>query len=275
MLAAWFQEPEVRQFLTARGVHTAVEIDQRMALYKAARQQFDGADPWKDTEIAEVRPAPESLVQSFAQLEAQAAQRGWFDGLPREVVIVSLGELRAFQFTVDRPYAGSFRVGPHATLQDLAAVTLPTQPSPIPLQVSGDNTGLTVSAPGPNLRVQGMSLEGSADGQTRLSVDLTFGSPLVQVAEFEGQFSLKNGYHRVVGLLSQGITHAPVLLVHCANYAQTGAVGQGFFASHIMQGPKPPLLKHYLSPFAVEFNATEMHKAIRFRPDEFQLVVPE
>ena len=97
----------------------------------------------------------------------------------------------------------------------------------------------------------------------------------MQVAQFEGHCLLKNGYHRVVGLLSQGITHAPVLLVHCANYAQTGAAGQGFFAAHIMQGPKPPLLKHYLSAFAVEFNAAEMHKAIRFRPDEFQLVVPE
>ncbi len=275
MLAAWFQEHEVRQFLTVRAVHSASEIDDLLGHYTEARRLFDAAPPWESIESVEIRNAPANVIQAFKEREGQAVQRGWFDALPHEVVVVSLAELRAFQFTVDRPYAGSFRVHPHATVEDLAAMTLPSQPVGFPLQISTDNMGLTVSAPGPNLRVQGMSLEGSPDGRTRLTVDLTFGSPLMQVAEFQGRFLLKNGYHRAVGLLSQEITHVPVLLVHCSDYSQTGATGQGFFTPQIVQGPKPPLLKHFLSKFAIEFNATELHKAIRLRPDEFQLAVPE
>jgi len=120
-----------------------------------------------------------------------------------------------------------------------------------------------------------MGVQASDGGPLRFTVDLTFGSPFVQVAEFEGRMLLKNGYHRVVGLLAHGVSHAPVILLQCADYAQTGAAGPGFFARHVLMGPKPPLLKHYLSPFAMEFNAADLHKTIRLRPDEFLMPVPE
>ena len=265
----------MRQLLTTRGIHTVEELEERVKAYQTGRRAFEETAAWGASELTEVLPAPEGLVTRIANLEAQATERGWLDGLPHEVVVVSLGQLRAFQFTVDRPYANSFRTEAHASVETLGAITLPDQPPAFPLQVSGDGAGLTVSAPGPNLRVQAMSLEGQAGGRTRLTVDLTFGSPFVQVAEFQGTMLLKNGYHRAFSLIAQGVTYAPVLLVHCTNYAQTGAAGQGFFSGAVVMGEKPPLLKHFLSPFAIEFNAVDLHKAIRFRPDEFQLAVPE
>ena len=274
LLSAWFSEPDLRQYLQMRGHHTPLELEALIDAYHAARSLHEQAPPWGDSEHVEIGAPPQGVANRVAQLETQAVQRGWLDKLPHEVVIASLSELRAFQFTVDRPYAGSFRVEPHATLETLGLITLPDQPPAFPLQVSGDGSGLMVSAPGPNLRVQGMALEGQP-GFTRLTVDITFGSPFVQVAELDGRMLLKNGYHRAVGLLAQGVTHAPVLLVHCKNYPETGAAGQGFFAPEIVMGEKPPLVKHYLSRYAFEFNAVEMHKAIRLRPDEFQIAIPE
>ncbi len=246
LLGAFFQEHEVRQLLTQRGVHTPQEVEERMDRWKVARRQLEDAVPWADAERVEALEAPPELSARVDELSQSEELRTTVENIPYRVAVVSLGQLLAFQFTVDRPYSATFQVPASPTALNLADITLPTTRPKFPLRVAGDGAGVT-----------------------------TFGSPFVQVAEFEGRMFLRNGYHRVVGLLAQGVSHAPVIVLQCADYTQTGAGGPGFFARHVLMGDKPPLLRHYLSPFAIEFNAADLHKTIRLRPDEFLVPVPE
>jgi hypothetical protein len=275
MLAAFFQEHEVRQLLAGRGVHTAGEIAERLEDWKRGRQLLEQSSEWADAERPEIVEPPAQLADRVRELSRTDAFRSTVEGVPHRVVVISLGQLVAFQFTVDKPYCATFTVPGAGTLEDVATITLPTTPPKVSVNVGRDQSGFVLSAPGPNLRVSTMEVQASEGGPLRMTVDLTLGSPFVQVAEFGGRMILRNGYHRVVSLLTQGVSHAPVILLQCADYAQTGAAGPGFFAPHVVMGPKPPLLKHYLSPFAIEFNAIDFHKAIRLRPDEFQVAVPE
>ncbi|HVH67197.1 MAG TPA: hypothetical protein VM716_04965 [Gemmatimonadales bacterium] len=275
MLAAFFQEQEVRQLLAGRGVHTPGEIDQRIEEWKRGRQLLERSPDWAAAACPEVLEPPAQLADRVAELSQTDAFRSTVEGLPHRIAVVSLGQLVAFQFTVDKPYCDTFTVAAGRTVEDIATITLPKAPPKCSVNVGRDQAGFVLSAPGPNLRVAAMEFQASEGGPLRMTVDFTLGSPFVQVAEFGGRMILRNGYHRVVSLLTQGVSHAPVILLQCGDYGQTGAAGPGFFAPHIVMGPKPPLLKHYLSPFAIEFNAIDYHKAIRLRPDEFQVAVPE
>jgi len=276
LLGAFFQqEAEIRQLLAGRGVHTADEVEDRIARWRKGREAFEQSQEWGNAEPPEVQDLPPELVPKVEELAQTDLFRSSVQGLPYVVAVVSLGELTAFQFTVDKPYCDTFTVPAGRSLGDVAGITLPTEPPKFPLRVGADGLGFTVSAPGPNLRVAGMEFKSAEVGSMRLTVDLTFGSPFVQVAEFQGRLILRNGYHRLVSLLHQGVNHAPVILLHGTDYSQTGAAGPGFFQPSIVMGAKPPLLKHYLSSFAIEFDAVDLHKTIRLRPDEFQVPVPE
>jgi hypothetical protein len=275
MLAAFFQEQEVRQLLAGRGVHTPAEIEQRIEGWKRGRQLLEQSPDWAAAERPEVLEPPAQLADRVAELSQTDAFRSTVEGLPHRIAVISLGQVVAFQFIVDKPYCDTFTVPAGGRVEDIATITLPSAPPKCSVNVGSDQGGFVLSAPGPNLRVASMEFQASEGGPLRMTVDLTLGSPFVQVAEFGGRMILRNGYHRVVSLLTQGVSYAPVILLQCGDYGQTGAAGPGFFAPHIVMGPKPPLLKHYLSPFAIEFNAIDYHKAIRLRPDEFQVAVPE
>jgi hypothetical protein len=275
LLGAFFQEQEARQILTTRGVHTPDELQARMRKWKEGRALFEAAPAWASTERVEVLDPPSDLDAYLADVAATDRFRSTVEQLPHKVAVVSLANIMAFQFVVDQPYCTTFQVPAPMTTRDLASITLPTEPPKFPVRIGGDGAGVVFTAPGPNLRIGSLGVQAADGGPLRMTVEFTFGSPFVQVAEFQGRFLLKNGYHRVVSLLTQGVSHAPVILLQCSTYDQTGATGPGFFAQHVVLGPKPPLLKHYLSPFAIQFDAAELHKTIRVRPDEFMVPIPE
>jgi hypothetical protein len=275
LLAAFFEEHEVRTLLAAKGAHSAEEVEKLITDWRVSRQTLIDAAPWADTGKVEVNPVAPDLAAVLEPLKGSDVFKTTVENLPHELAVVSLPDLIAFQFTVDSPYAESINLSPAPALAEIASLTLPMSGPDFPIQISGDHTGLTVSAPGPNLRISSMGLERQGSGMPRMVVDLTFGSPLMQVVEFNGRFILRNGYHRAVGLLRRGLTHAPVVLIHGSQYQHTGATGPGFFAPHVVMGPKPALLKHYDSEFALAFEAVDLRKAIRLRPDEFQMGFPE
>jgi hypothetical protein len=270
-LGAFLGELEFRQIVATRGRAEPADLELQISAWRRGAELLKAAESWPD---ASPRIAPldhDTSLQVGAIVETPAF-RETTSGLQWEFVDVELQNLRAFQFTVDKGYACSFASLAGEPSSVVAGVTLPSGPRQLPVVVTGDNSGVTLTSPGPNLRVSGMAVAQGMNGAPQVIVDLTFGSPFFQVAEFGGRFFLKNGYHRAYGLLSAGITSVPAVLVHCRNYADTGATGPGFFAEHLMVGAKPPLMSHYFSPFAVEFDQLEFSKTVRLRPDEFQVL---
>src|SRR5260370_36704108 len=89
MLAAFFQEQEVRQYLAGRGVHTAGEIEQRIEKWKRGRHLLEQSSEWADTERPEILEPPPQLAHRVHELSQTEAFRSTVEGLSHRVAVVS------------------------------------------------------------------------------------------------------------------------------------------------------------------------------------------
>lgn len=73
----------------------------------------------------------------------------------------------------------------------------------------------------------------------------------MQVAEYQGRWILRDGYHRAVELLARGVHHVPVLLRTVAaldDLFPPELRAQGLLPEAAWLGGRPPLLRDYLDP---------------------------
>jgi len=111
-----------------------------------------------------------------------------------------------------------------------------------------DAKGITLSSLNPNLRVIGHVVQktevnqgaGGVMSATALGFLVKLGASFVQAVEYNGRWFVRDGYHRCYGLLANGITRIPCMLIHAVNFAQTGAEQPGFFSYEILFGDRPP-----------------------------------
>ena len=160
----------------------------------------------------------------------------------------------------------------------LFAVTLPEQEQ-IELQGGFDKVqnAFTTSSLNPNLRIGGFSVvesQSPTGTPTRLlGFALTLGSNLVQLAEYRGRWMVRDGYHRLYGLMRRNVKFAPVIVVKARTFEETGAARPGFFSYEVLYGEQPPLLADFLSDdYSAEVPVQDVRKVIRIRAEEF--VVP-
>jgi len=128
----------------------------------------------------------------------------------------------------------------------------------------------TISGVDPNTRVMA-KIRGDAPLGPLLGFVIGTGLPWVQVVSIQGRHVLRDGYHRVVGLLRAGITHVPVALVSGVEVADL-AIPQGgfFFPPDLVLGQQPPLAADFLDDgLSREGPAPAQTKVIRIRTDEF------
>jgi len=88
---------------------------------------------------------------------------------------------------------------------ELLELCLPSQPQPIPVEISLDADGhaVTVSSLSPNLRIQGIQVNfGPIAGSVTFVVGS--GSPYLTVVELGDRLFLRDGHHRAVALLAAG-----------------------------------------------------------------------
>lgn len=71
---------------------------------------------------------------------------------------------------------------------------------------------------------------------------------LIQVVQLNGRYYLRNGYHRVVDAISEGLTEIPALVLdaNLPEEVELFNLGQaGFSAVHSMSLPRPPLVSDF------------------------------
>jgi hypothetical protein len=113
-----------------------------------------------------------------------------------------------------------------------------------------------------------------ATRQNFIGFTISFGSPFVQVAEYNGRWFVRDGYHRCFGLLRQGITRIPCVFVKPRSFAELGAAAPGFFPYEVLFGDRPPYLRDFLDDsVAVTAKQTAQRRAIRIRAEEFIVAV--
>ena len=193
---------------------------------------------------------PAELAAHVTNLEAQPFYRlflteGW------QVRVANLLYVRALQPVLHSDHAGDRTRDARADdLISLATITIPTsRPKElVAVEVSPDGRRWILTSRNPQLRILAPYKAELDDNGYKTKV---FGfqtelcHSLVQVIRWRGIYVLRDGYHRTHGLLSQGITSAPVLYRDFPD-DQLPIMAAALFDPSIYLGDRPPLLTDYL-----------------------------
>jgi len=183
-------------------------------------------------------------------------------GMPASFRLVEIDPLLAFQFQLDMDRVARVLTGITGTpsMEQMIGICLPENPldpRTVPMQTSETPTSLTITSTNPNLRViVGGQFVDPATGQSlydpnimALIAGIGFGegSPLSQVARFDGRCYLKNGYHRAYALRTRGQDYMPCVLVDATDYAEViedNKPGQ-IFDRDLLVSRNPPTIGHF------------------------------
>lgn len=165
---------------------------------------------------------------------------------------------------------------------DLASITAVCLPPPHAAQVQvafdPNQTALTASSLNPNLRIGGFgtfdTVMPGGQQQKIFGFHLGFGASFVQLAEYQGRWIVRDGYHRVYGLLQLGITRIPCVIVKARRLEETGAGRAGFFDYETLLSDRPPLMSDFGSEdFAVDVQLQAQMKVVRIKAEEYSVPI--
>jgi hypothetical protein len=160
----------------------------------------------------------------------------------------------------------------------IAPITLPinSEPDKLPVQFDEARNTWTVTSRNPNLRVVG-NFSGpvkTEDGRTVFGCGfgLAVNPSFVQVARSRGRYILRDGYHRSIGLLSRGITHAPVLFRDYGEY-ESLRMSKGMLTEAAYLWERPPFLPDYFAEdVSAEIQAPASQRVIVIQGSEMSLL---
>jgi hypothetical protein len=164
-------------------------------------------------------------------------------------------------------------------LADLFEVCLPpSAEQPVMTAFEPSQNALTATSLNPNLRIGGfVATEVAGSGPTPQKVfgfTLSFGAPYVQLTRYQERWMVRDGHHRLYGLLRLGITKIPALVVHARTLEETGAGRPGFFGYEVIFGDRPPLFSDFLNEsFSSAIQVQATRKIIRVRAEEFAVPI--
>jgi hypothetical protein len=181
------------------------------------------------------------------------------DGLDWTTGIVDLRRLLAFQrrLIFDDRFAGLKGPAPDDWL---ALVALAFGP-PVPVayrMLSSNQSELLLQSENPNLQIR-TSIECN-----RHPFQLHGGSPFFEVAEFEGRWFLRDGYHRAYRLLRAGVMHSPAVIIKARTLGELGPVQPWFFSKETLFSKTPPLVTDFLhDDLTIDYTRPRLLKTLR------------
>jgi len=165
-----------------------------------------------------------------------------------EVKIVDLTKVRAAQpnvaFEQAKERTKSVEQG---NIISIANVSLPkAKETLIPISFDSSKNAWVVSSANPNLRICANFNAPIGPGITGLGFGIALSNSFLQVAECNGHFILRDGYHRAIGLISNNVTKVPVLTKKFNTYNEMG-MPVGLITHEEIFGARPPFLLDYLN----------------------------
>jgi len=218
-------------------------------LVEEARHRVGGPHPRAGHPL--ISPLPGSLEP---YLESVRNSRGYGNLVDSfgdvEFGMVEIGPLLAFQFHVstDRSDALVPAVPGPMSPERLAEICLPNHDESFSPQVATDSHGVVVHSESLNLRVvrSGIFQPQNGGDDVVAGVYLGMGCPLLHVAEFQGRFYLRNGFHRVYALQEAGVSEVPCAIVRATRFEDTGALGNPeTFSREKLESDSAPTCWHY------------------------------
>jgi hypothetical protein len=135
----------------------------------------------------------------------------------------------------------------------------------------------TISSLNPNLRIASFEVVETPvlQGLTKriIGFSMSLGSSHIQITEYRGRWMIRDGYHRLFGLMARGAKTVPCVLIRARSFEETGAGRPGFFGFELLYADRPPLLSDFHDDdYSVEVTTPAVRKVVRIRAEEF--VVP-
>lgn len=137
----------------------------------------------------------------------------------------------------------------------------------------------TLSSPNPNLRIAGFQAVDVAGSRSDVPPQKVFGftvglgSSSVQFAEYQGRWMVRDGHHRLYGLLAAGVSKVPAVLIRAKTFEETGGGRPGFFGYELLFGQRPPQFRDFVSDeFSAEVRVRAIRKVVRIRAEEFAIL---
>lgn len=284
-LLAWFTQQEGISALLghppAVGEDTTAQQQSWEAARDALQRRAEYNEPTPTLDL--IPPELQAQAEAFRQRPDVAAS---FAGLDWTVGMADLNRVLSFQKLVAQEH--SIERANQVVSDDprgLFSFCLPEPATEINLVggIDQDQKAVTLSSLNPNLRIAGHLIldidVAQAPGQPArkqkfVGFAINYGAPFVQIAEYNGRWFVRDGYHRCYGLLRRGIHRVPCVFVRAASFEQLVGDPQGFFPYEIIFGNRPPLLRDFLDD-AVSITGTRMatRKVVRISAEDFVVMV--
>ena len=219
----------------------------------------------------------ELLDQTASRADVQAV----FAGMAWTVEWIDLTRIQPVQKFVYADGLDSRVTSAVSDTAELAALCFPSpKPEPIECHLDPDGRGYTFSSPNPNI-VAGclppqMMLIGSGPNSLTQQV---FGLPTavsihlghLNVATYQGRYFLRDGTHRAAGLLHNGVTVVPAVVIEAHAWELVAPLA-GLIDQETALSEHPPLLTDFWDD-AVSSDGLQpkMRTYWRFRPERFAL----
>jgi hypothetical protein len=268
-LIGWLPEDSALSLMVAPGVQPpfAPAIVARVAQARAAVAARAPVTGQKDV----ITDAPAELAGHIAELESQPFYRiflaeGW------RVKIANLLQVRAVQPLIHTDHAQERTVkADSSSVLSLAEITIPTsRPKELlAMEPSSDGRRWTLTCRNPMLRILGLFQQDLVDDNgyktKAFGFQIEIAHSLVQVARWRGNYLLRDGYHRAHGLLSRGITSAPVVYREFPDDPPP-IVAPGLFEPSVYLSDRPPFLMDFLDDsVSVSIENRKTQKLLWFR----------
>ena len=122
---------------------------------------------------------------------------------------------------------------------------------------------LVLQSPNPNMRLR------QATTTASMPFELHGGSPFFEVAEYQGRWFLRDGYHRAAHLLRGGIVHVPAVIIRASSLLELGAIGPWFFQEQVLFSAHPPYVSDFLlEPLTQQYTRPRTLKTLRVTIEE-------
>lgn len=247
-LIGWMSEQSAMRTL----MHLPKEITEadRQGLIARAKSNVAERNPIVDQSDA-IFDTPAELSEYIQELVQHAVMEqfkheGWMIRMAR------LDKLCSIQPAVFLDHAAERTLGANKEdLVSLAKITLPMEQSQSEFATAYDETRqrFVLTSRNPNFRIVG-SFNNSvpAKGQIGLAVGFVGVATLslLQVVKYRGRYMLRDGNHRALGLLVNGIDTVPVLYREFDEF-ENMELASGLFKPSVYLGARPPLLTDYLN----------------------------
>lgn len=240
-------------------------LEDRIAAARATRENLAPVD----LDAAIIGPLPEDASPHLDRVRDSDDFQDLYGDRDAEFRLVDPKLLCAFQTRVKTTYE---RRTPGGEIEELLPYCLPEEfQTPTEASVNQTNKGLdvTLSADSPNVTVRGLEID---DHGAHIGIGAK--RNWVQVAIHEGRPYVKNGYHRILQLLKQGVEAVPAIVYEAQNWDDAGGNKTNFFGiDYLRTLDRPPLVSDFLRDVAIEVPIRRTKKLIRIEVDEFAVPV--